>query len=70
MSILIVQRLALHQNGAEFRQQFNGAIRGRLIAPYDDVRRRLKFVTDLHTYIHHGKATHRARMPTLKKVKI
>ena len=32
-SILIVQRLALHQNGVEFRQQFNGAIRTSLSAP-------------------------------------
>ena len=27
LSILIVQKLALHQNGLEFRQQFNGAVR-------------------------------------------
>ena len=36
----IVQRLALHQNGVEFRQQFYGAIRTSLTALYDDVRRR------------------------------
>ena len=39
-SILIVQKLALHQNGVEFRQQFNGAIRTSLTAPHDDGRRR------------------------------
>ena len=38
-SILIVQRLALHENGVEFRQQFNGAIRTSLSAPYDNVQR-------------------------------
>ena len=32
-SILVIQRLALHQNGVEFRQQFNGAIRTSLTAP-------------------------------------
>ena len=41
-SILIVQRLALHQNGVEFRQQFNGAIRTSLSAPHDNVRRRMR----------------------------
>ena len=35
--ILIVHRLALHQNGVEFLQQFNGAIRTSLTAMYDDV---------------------------------
>ena len=29
---------ALHQNGVEFRQQFNGAIRTSLTTPYDNVR--------------------------------
>ena len=38
-SILIVQRLAIHQNGVEFGQQFNGAIRTSLIAPYNYSRR-------------------------------
>ena len=37
----MVQRLALHQNGVEFRQQFNGAIITSLTALYDDVRRHL-----------------------------
>ena len=37
-SILIVQKLTLHQNGVEFHQQFNGAIRTSLSAPYDNVR--------------------------------
>ena len=36
--ILIVQRLALHQNGVEFCEQFNGAIRTSLAAPYDNLR--------------------------------
>ena len=39
-SILIVQKLALYQNGVEFRQQCNGAIRTSLTAPHDDRRRR------------------------------
>ena len=38
-SIFIVQKLALHKNGVEFRQQFNGAICTSLATPYDDVRR-------------------------------
>ena len=37
--ILIVQKLALHENGVEFCQQFNGAIRTILTASYDDVQR-------------------------------
>ena len=42
-SILIVQKLTLHQNGVEFHQQFNGAIRSSLSASYNDERRtRLK----------------------------
>ena len=40
LSILIVQILALHQNGVEFRQWFNSAIRTSVTAPYDDVLRR------------------------------
>ena len=32
--------------GVEFRQQFNGAIRTSLTAPYDDVQRYQKFVTN------------------------
>ena len=36
---MIVQKLALHQNGVEFRQQFNGAIGASLTALYDDARR-------------------------------
>ena len=39
-SVFIVQKLALHENGVEFRQQFNGAICTSLATPYDDVRRR------------------------------
>ena len=45
LSILIVQKLALHQNGVEFRQQFNGAIRTSLTAPYNDVQRRTRLKT-------------------------
>ena len=32
-------KLVLHQNGVEFRQQLNGAIRTSLTATYGDVRR-------------------------------
>ena len=39
-SLFIVEKLALHKNGVEFRQQFNGAICTSLATPYDDVRRR------------------------------
>ena len=56
----------MHQNGVEFRQQFNGAIRTSVTALYYNVRRRLKNVTYIHTDIHHDKATHRARLPSLK----
>ena len=70
-SIFIAQRLTLHKNGVEFCQQFNGAIRTSLTALYDDVRRHLKFVTDIHTHTHthrhRDKATHRARLPSLKR---
>ena len=44
-SILIVQKLALHQNGVEFRQQVNGSIRTSLTAPHDDIRRRARLKT-------------------------
>ena len=40
LSILIVQKPALHQNGVEFRQQFIYAIRTSLINSYDDVQHR------------------------------
>ena len=36
------QSLALHQNGVEFCQLFNGAIRISLSAPYDNVWRRMR----------------------------
>ena len=39
-SFFIVQKLALHKNAVEFRQQFNGAICTSLATPYNDVRRR------------------------------
>ena len=35
-SVFIVQKLALHKNGVEFRQQSNGAICTSLATPYDD----------------------------------
>ena len=41
-SILIVQRLALHQNGVDFHQQFNGAISTSISSPYDNVWRRMR----------------------------
>ena len=37
---MIVQRLALHQNRVEIRQQFNDAIRTSLTTLYDDIQRR------------------------------
>ena len=42
LSIFVVQRLALHQNGVEFHQQFNGAISTSISSPYDNVRRRAR----------------------------
>ena len=39
-SVFIVQKLALHKNGVEFRQQSNGAICMSLVTPYDNLRRR------------------------------
>ena len=38
--IFIVQKLALHKNGVEFRQQFNGVIRTNLTATYNNVQHR------------------------------
>ena len=38
LSIFIVQKLALHKNGVEFCQQFNGDIRASLTALHDDIR--------------------------------
>ena len=38
-SIFIVQKLALHKNGVEFHQKFNGTILTSLTAPYNDVGR-------------------------------
>ena len=40
MSIFVVQKLALHQNGVEFRQQSIGDIRSSVATLYDVVRRR------------------------------
>ena len=39
-SILVVQKLALHQNGVEFRQQSIGDIKSNVATLYDIVRRR------------------------------
>ena len=39
--MLIVQRQALHQNGVEFCEHFNDAIRTSLTAPHNDIRRRM-----------------------------
>ena len=39
-STKLVQKLALHQNGVEFRQKSTGAIRCSVATSYDDVRRR------------------------------
>ena len=47
LSIFVVQRLALHQNGVEFRQQFNGVVRTSLSALYDNVRRRARLRLNL-----------------------
>ena len=52
LSISIVQRLALHQNGVQWCYP-------NRTTTYD-VAENL-----LHTYRHHGKATHRARLPSL-----
>ena len=49
-----LQKLALHQNGVEFRQQFNGAIRSSLAALYDDVQ-----CLATNTYRHRDKSTMR-----------
>ena len=40
LSIFVVQKLALHQNGVEFRQQSIGDIRSSVATLYDVVRRR------------------------------
>ena len=56
-------------------QQFNGAIRTCLAAMYDKViRRAMSPRNSLHTHIHHtyihcDKATHKARLPSLKREK-
>ena len=53
-SILIVQKLTLHQNGVEFHQQFNGAIRISVTASYDDILQRR--ATSLNEYESQGPA--------------
>ena len=53
LSILIVQRLALHQNGVEFSQQSIGDIRISLATLYDDVQCRVmksKFLVYILTH--------------------
>ena len=47
---MIVQRLALHQNGIEFRQQFYGAIITSLIALTHDVAQKL-FTRDTDSHV-------------------
>ena len=47
LSILIVQRLALHQNRVKFRQKSIGAIRCGVATSYDDVRHRATSVPHL-----------------------
>ena len=59
-SILIVQRLALHQNGVEFRQQFNGAIRTSLSAPYDNIRCRARLRTFIFFFLNPSPSSCRA----------
>ena len=54
-SIFVVQKLALHQNGVEFRQQSIGDIRSSVATLYDVVRRRATSrdrmkVFSLHTH--------------------
>ena len=63
------QRLAFHQNGVEFRQKFNGAIRMCRNITKNLVRTYIH--TYIHTYmdIHRDKATHRARLPRLPSLK-
>ena len=55
LSIFVVQKLALHQNGVEFRQQSIGNIRISPATSYDVVRRRTMLlenllITDTHTH--------------------
>ena len=63
-SILIAQKLALYQNGLEFRQQFNGAIKTSLTAPYDDVRRRTRLKTLIFFFFN---PSHSSCRPVLKE---
>ena len=54
LTIFVVQKLALHQNGVEFRQQSIGAIRASQPTSKDVVRRRALLVENwliTHTYI-------------------
>ena len=63
LSILIVHRLGLHQNGVEFRQQFNGAIRTSITAIYDDVRYRAALPRNLlHMHTATQPGTHAATL--------
>ena len=58
--ILIVKRLALHQNGVEFCQQLNNAIRTNLTAAYNDIQRCMTSHLVYHRHCKHlEKALHR-----------
>ena len=55
LSIFVVQKLALHQNGVEFRQQSIGNIRISPATSCDVVRRRTMLLENLlitHTHTH------------------
>ena len=53
-SVFISQKLALHQNGVEFRKEFNGAIRTPLAMLYD-VERPLTMSCELTTFFSSSK---------------
>ena len=53
-SVFISQKLALHQNGVEFRKEFNGAIRTPLAMLYD-VERPLTMSYELTTFFSSSK---------------
>ena len=62
LSIFVAQRLALHQNGVEFRQLSIGDIRISLATPYDVVRRRAVLLKNwLTTHTHTHKVTYGGR---------
>ena len=57
-SILVAQRLALHQNGVEFRQLSIGDIRISLATTYDVVRRRSVLLKKFADHKRTHKCTH------------